>query len=473
MALSDHDFLFGSGISRLASKEDVANALQSRDLRRLRQISYTFFNHSGIYNRLCRYMASLYRFDWYVTPVFDSLSTGVSEESRDSIFSQWQRVTSFLDRSRLRRVFGSIALKVVRDGCYYGYKMEQDTAVYLQELPASYCRSRYELNGSPAVEFNVRYFDDEFSADPEYKERLLKAWPKEIRLAYNSYRSGRLKKDLQMDETGWTLLDPAYTVKFNIGDTDIPLLMAVIPKIIDLADAQDLDRKKMLQQILRILIQQIPLDKNGIPVMDEGEMNEFHKNAVVMLCNAIGLNVLTTPCDVTVADMADHGNVSTVDQLDKIERSVYNEAGIAQAQFNSTSNMALEKSVAKDAATMTDLLLKFEDYANSIITRFYTKECSFLFQMLPTTIFNYQDMSDRYKSMATLGFSKLLPQVALGQSQSSIMMMAKFENEILSLNDFFVPPQSSATMSGNDGPGRPSLPDDKKSDKTIRNIESS
>ena len=93
--------------------------------------------------------------------------------------------------------------------------------------------------------------------------------------------------------------------------------------------------------------------------------------------------------------------------------------------------------------------------------------------------------------MTSIGFSKLLPQVALGQSQSTVLMTAYFENDIMSLNDVFVAPALSSTMSsGNnndnknvnpktkkeqtpsdDVGGRPELPDDQKSDKTIANRE--
>jgi hypothetical protein len=45
-----------------------------------------------------------------------------------------------------------------------------------------------------------------------------------------------------------------------------------------------------------------------------------------------------------------------------------------------------------------------------------------------------------------LGYSKMLPQIALGQSQSSILANAHFENEILDLVNVFIPPVMSSTM---------------------------
>lgn len=49
--------------SRLGDKNEVLKALQSGDYPTLREISNFFYKTSGIYSRLCRYMAYLYRFD--------------------------------------------------------------------------------------------------------------------------------------------------------------------------------------------------------------------------------------------------------------------------------------------------------------------------------------------------------------------------------------------------------------------------
>ena len=75
----------------------------------------------------------------------------------------------------------------------------------------------------------------------------------------------------------------------------------------------------------------------------------------------------------------------------------------------------------------------------------------------------------------------MLPQIALGQSQSAILATAYFENDILDLVNVFIPPLMSSTMNadalaarkgGNkdtEGAGRPEKPDDEKSTKTLQN----
>jgi hypothetical protein len=45
-----------------------------------------------------------------------------------------------------------------------------------------------------------------------------------------------------------------------------------------------------------------------------------------------------------------------------------------------------------------------------------------------------------------IGFSKMLPQVALGQAQSAILAAAYFENDVLDLVRVFIPPMMSSTM---------------------------
>lgn len=469
--------------NRRIKRDQVNRAIENKSLKELRDISDYFYERSGIYSRLCRYMAYLYRYDWFITPVVSD-----SKIKDSKIIEGWYKSSLYLENCKLKKSFGEIALKVIKYGCYYGYRIDKKAASYLQELPVNYCRSRYELNGKPAVEFNIKYFNDAFS-DVNYRLRVLKMFPKEFQKAYIAFQNGTLPRDFQSDDTGWFLLDPEKTVKFNLSSTDTPLFVSVIPALMDLDDAQDLDKKKMAQQLLRIIIQKLPLDKNGDLIFDVQEGQQLHNNAVQMLSNAIGVDVLTTFADVAVADMSDKSNVSSVDQLDKVERTVYNEAGVSQMQFNTSGNLALEKSIANDEGTLTDMILQFEEYAEDLLKPFNKRADKLMYkvQILPTTIYNYKELAKQYKEQTMLGFSKLLPQVALGQSQITVISTAYFENKLMNLGDLFIPPQMSSTTSGktetkeaettepsagNEG-GRPELPNEEKSEKTIQNIESS
>jgi len=132
---------------------------------------------------------------------------------------------------------------------------------------------------------------------------------------------------------------------------------------------------------------------------------------------------------------------------------------------------------------MYNLLCQFESFLNLLISPFNKspKKAYYQAQFLTTTIYNYKDVAKLYKEQAQMGYSKMLPQVALGQTQSSVLANAYFENDVLDLVRVFVPPLTSNTMnaealqqrsaanrgnngSGNgEGAGRPEKEDNEKS----------
>jgi hypothetical protein len=162
-------------------------------------------------------------------------------------------------------------------------------------------------------------------------------------------------------------------------------------------------------------------------------------------------------------------------------------------QFNTDGNIALEKSILNDAASLYNLILQFEGFINDIIDKYNKKPKKYYYraQMLTTTIYNYEQMSKLYKEQMQVGFSKMLPQIALGQAQSTILANAYFENDVLDLVNLFIPPMMSSTMNSDvlnrvnqqnkenkanadsdSTGGRPEKADDEKSEKTIMNEES-
>ena len=109
----------------------------------------------------------------------------------------------------------------------------------------------------------------------------------------------------------------------------------------------------------------------------------------------------------------------------------------------------------------------------------------------------YEELSKMYKDQTQMGYSKMLPQIAMGLPQSAVLANAFFENDLLNLVTVFVPPLTSNTMNADalaqqqtgrrrqgislvtgetgqegGGAGRPEKPDDQKAEKTIQNIES-
>ena len=492
-------------------------ALFDNDIPKLREISNYFYKTSGIYARLCNYIATMYRYDWYVVPeVYKEGTKG------EEIVKDWHKVLTYMDNSYVAKVCAEMALGVVKNGAYYGYLVPTSTGVLVQELPINYCRSRFNVGNLPAVEFNMKFFDIAFP-DTNYRMKVLNLFPDEFKKGYHLYRKNKLQPDgsnypsnvsnpygrnIDIDAygNGWYMLDTANTVKFCFpnggnGAADLPLFINVIPAILDLDAAQDLDRRKQMQKLLKIVVQKLPLDKNGDLIFDVDEARDIHNNAVEMLRRAVGVDVLTTFADIESIDMSDKNTTATQDDLAKVERAVYNDAGISQHVFNTDGNMALEKSVLNDEGFVRTLLLQFEVFFDRIVQSKSAnkKKYNFRLYMLETTQYNYKELAKLYKEEVQLGYGKMYAQIALGHSQSSIMNTAYFENEVLNLSELMIPPLMSSTLNmqdlkggsgsssssgtqktssgsssgGSSGKaGRPEKPNDQKSEKTIKNKES-
>ena len=463
---------FSKANKNFGDKKYILNAISKGDLDLLRDISCFYEKTSGIYNRLIKHLSNFYRYDWILTPYNNSQK----KENEEKILNTFYKILFYLDNSSIKKFFNDAAKKVVKNGAYYGYRIESKNGFVVQELNPKYCRSLYSINNRPVVEFQMKFFDDTYKNE-ELRYRILKNYPADFLEGYKKYQAGKLPPQTPNDTPGWFLLNTNNAFKFSITDNDQPLFISVIPHIIDLDEAQELDRKKMAQKLLKILIQKLPMDKNGDTIFDSDEVRELHNQAVHMLGKAIGVDILTTYADVEVANVSDPTGVTSVDELEKIERAVYNESGTAQNLFNTDGNLALEKSLLDDEASLVNLILQFEIFLNDAIQNFNKrKDYSFRINILPTTVYNYKELSKLYKEQATMGYSKMLPQVALGLSQSMILATAVFENQVLNLSSVLIPLLSSNTMSSADltekSVGRQEKPDDQKSEKTLANEES-
>jgi hypothetical protein len=160
----------------------------------LAEISNYYTEVSGIYDRLTKYFAYLYRYDWYLVPYL----LEENEKTTDKLLKEFGQILNYLEQSEIARICGELALKTIINGCYYGYIIPDNNSITFQELPRRYCRTRFKKNNRPIIEFNLKYFDDRFS-DVSYRIRVLKSFPDDIIKGYALYKSGKLKGDYSGD----------------------------------------------------------------------------------------------------------------------------------------------------------------------------------------------------------------------------------------------------------------------------------
>ena len=86
---------------RAFSRDRIDKSLEREDVAALRQISQFFYRKSGIYERLCNYMAAMYRYDWFLVPQIYDQKLISTEPGKKKIMEGWWKASKFLDNCNL------------------------------------------------------------------------------------------------------------------------------------------------------------------------------------------------------------------------------------------------------------------------------------------------------------------------------------------------------------------------------------
>lgn len=464
------------------TKEEILDAIEQKNLDILRAASSRASSlTSGVYSRLLWYMSLLPTYDCVINPFMKNDKK--MSEFQNEIKQLMNKALIFVERLKIKNTASYIAYEVLNNGISYKLKRNTDDSIILQDLPVKYCRTRYKINNKDIIEFNARFFDQIY--DSKERELILHSLPSIFKKEYNRYKNNKIPLDPE-DRGAWFALPSDIGEVFYLTTDHIPFFIKVLPDILDWEAIKDINLLKSEQELSKILVQHFGTDKNGKFILEQPEINLLHQNALDMIGDIEGLDVLTTFADTQILDLQQKSGFNqTNDPLKNFLNSIYTNAGVSANLFATEGNLALDKSISNDEAIMFMLFVdKIQDFLNSEINnRFATNEIGFICNFPRITIYNFKDMADLFKGQAMYGFSKQLPAIATGQSQLSLMSTIEYENEILNMSEMMTPLQSSTTQSGKSNSsnssnseetkaGRPTLPDDQKSDKTIKNLES-
>lgn len=463
------------------NKGAIKSAIVNNDLNKLVQYSNAFYKLSGRYKRILDANASLYRYDYFVTPVSKSSLKSKKKQLATDFKSVLMFIENQVDPKNRLISFGK---KVLKNGVYYGYKMFSESGNFdIQELPPKYTKSSFKIDGKPLLMFDLSFFDNEFAGYPEdMRKMIISTFPKEIQKGYIKKKQGKINAYLFADSFGyWIPLDPNKTIKFCLDEDLYPALIQVLLPIIGLEEALTLVKKRYSNSLKGILVSKYPIGKEDKLIVSKTDM--------LALNDRMGMEIQKRTDDIipisTLADtelLKNDTTSSTNEGKELIESAtneVYDEAGMSQMQFNSDNSTALKYSIENDEANLGILLQQFQNFLNEVVSDYVESQNGFLpnvfykVEILRTTCHNFIEISKAYKEQVQLGFSKVLPQVALGQSQLSVLETLEFENEVLDLVSKLIPPQMSSTMSKNQletkKPGTPEKAN--PAEKTLKNKE--
>jgi len=84
------------------TKAKIYEAMGREDLATCRRISRYYYNTNGIYKRVCKYFAYLYRYDWYTVPEIYDDKYAEEEKNKDKILTDFYKTLNFLDNSYIK-----------------------------------------------------------------------------------------------------------------------------------------------------------------------------------------------------------------------------------------------------------------------------------------------------------------------------------------------------------------------------------
>lgn len=440
--------------------ENVEKILTSGSPEGKKKLSFSFFESDGFYKNLITYYATLLTYQGLIIP-----NPGPGKKlSEKSLKKQYLAAVNFVENFPFKIFFTNVAKKVLVEGSYYGLIQEASKdKLSVLDLPATHCRSNTKnLQEQDRIELNVTYFNT--ITDESERKSTLNLYPKYVRQAYQRFVAG--------GKSQWVSIPIKDSIYFNFFD-ETPFFLHTILPIYKYHDAVETDRLRELEEIKKIIVQQVPHLPNGELLFSPPEVEVMHGATVDMLRNNPHVSVLTSYNDVEAITSKTTSDVRN-NSLEKMLNNIYSEAGVSSHVFASTGSSTLNTSIKNDIALMMVLGNKFSDFLSLLLnTLFKSQTISFQYQIFPLSIYNATEFVDNALKMASQGYSFILPSLGMGISQRNLENLKELENSVLELDKKLLPLSSSYTQSAGGGtPGRPELPQEDKSPKTLQNEQS-
>ena len=457
---------FGRTTSRFHSNDydlaDISNAIQRLDVPMMRKISRYYYETAASYRRMVDHFAGMYLYYYHLT------LRNANEMAKTEVQKRYTNALNMLDNFCAGGTLRDIATEVLVSGVFYFYvNIFKGNQCAVTLLDPEYCRTRFKSPyNTDIVEFDVRYLDK--ITDEKERAEVLVRMPIEVESHYNRYNRG-------LTDTPWIALPAERASAFFLDSADemhAPPIFDTILDIMNFDNAKEIEKDKDAQELEKILVQMFQMDEDGDLAMFLEELAEIHKGTAQMFQDNKYVDVLTTIAkDVKVIDSRTSANSSaTNNNIIKMMAPKYENAGLSSELFYSTTATALNISIANAASFIGRLNEKFENWLSVFLYgNLSMNKLVPVVSILPVTSYNRDKMVDSYLKAAQSGYSKMLPFIANGGKQSTLLDTLHFENEILGLQDVLIPLSTSYTQSGDvdsEG-GRPEKDDADKTEETV------
>jgi len=453
-----------NGIQLLDPKKDVSRTytIFKRELLRnymknpyknyakLIELSRFLYLRSNPYRKIIGYNASMINVNYRsIIPKKEWVDSTTPEE----VMKDYYDTCRFFNVSDMQAEIYKMCIIAWREDAAYGCIYHNDDGIFILPLPYDICRieGMYD-DGGLAYSVKMSYFDAhqdqiEFYGEPfdsMYREYL---------------------KDKQNGL--WQHMPDKYCfcIKVNLDDPTIPLppYMALFNSIINLCDTEDLQADKDKASVYKLLSFELEPDDSPDPdsfTVDVDTAAQYFERARKVLPDYV--DAFITPIKVNPISFKDD-QAADINIIENATKTLYNSSGGAQILNSSSISTTIgwtSALIADEQYGTNTLRAQIQNFLNRWIKYYQKTNCELV--LLPVSPYTKQTYIDQLKSQFTYGMPLRLTLGALdGFNELQMMSLANLENDIMHLNDSFIPPASANTQSGGEssevGQGRPEI----------------
>ena len=316
---------------------------------------------------------------------------------------------------------------VLKNGVGYFYEIEDATGMAYKELPAEFCRISYIDDGIYRVEVNVRRISNQ----------ELEFYPKEL----------KLRKE-EADTEGWLLLgDRAFAIPFNSNPYSIPVFASLFPGLYDVEANKMTAYEDIKDDKTKMIHCNLPTDEEGDLLMDLDSVKIF----LQMVKDNLPENIkaVATPFETEALKVQDSNTSTEKSVIDILTGATFNEVGISELLFNNKDNSeGLKMSVRKDEMVIYNAILPLIDnYINYKIKKIDNR---FKAKVLRSSYFSQSEDIKNALNVMNLGGSRTYVMSLLGFNPLETENLLLLEQELLRVNELFIPPASAWNSSQSD-----------------------
>lgn len=416
------------------TKAQVISWLQSpdRNEKNLRNASKYMYDASTHYKRLINYFAKMPTWAYILTPSkFDPFKT-----KTDAFYKQYLKTAYYVENMQIKHEFQKIMGTLFVEDVFYGVCWETADDFFIQKLNPDNCIIS-------SVESGVYNFAYNMST---IKEAELINYPSEFESLYREY----LKDGIRYKEVPSKI---GICIKLNEDRAfPLPVFVGVLPALYDIDDFKSLQKSRVEIDNYKALSMQIPVDKDGIPLIDGDMAADYFNDMLEVLPENIG--AILSPMKIESWNFEKSGGMKDSDEVHKSEEQYWSSAGTSSLLFGSSENATsstLKLSIKADEEIALSVMTQFERWLNRRL-RNVTGSIKFRAKILPITVFNQDEMIERYNKAGASGLPvKLMLCAAMGFEPSEALGMAHLENDIMKLAEQFTPLQSAHTQTADSG----------------------